>query len=65
MLHVSSVGDGWLKKDKIEAFLNMLLQYFRDAFYPGKDLSLDNMVVKWKGCYKFKMIIPINRSSII
>ena len=52
MLHVSSVGDGWLKKDKIEAFLNMLLQNFRDAFYPGKDLSLDNMVVKWKGCYK-------------
>ena len=55
MLHVTSVGDEQSKKGKIEPFLNMLLQNFQNALYPGKDLSLDEMVVKWKGRSKFKM----------
>ena len=57
MLHVTSVGDEQLKGN-IEPFLNMLLQNFQDAFYPGKDLSLDEMVVKWKDRSKFKMNNP-------
>lgn len=58
MLHVSSVGDERSKKDKIEVFLNMLLENFQGAFYPGGDLSIDEMVVKWKGRSKFKMYNP-------
>ena len=57
-LNVSSVGDKQSKKDKIEPFLNMLLKNFQCAFYSNQDLLLDEMVVKWKGCSKFKMYNP-------
>ena len=36
----------------------MLLDKFQGAFYPERDLSLDEMVVKWKGRSKFKMYNP-------
>ena len=55
MLHAGSIGDEQSKKEKIEPFLNMLINKFRSAFYPEKDLSLDEMVVKWKGRSKYKM----------
>ena len=58
MLHVGSVGDEKATKDKIEPFLNSLLKKFQDAFYPGKNLSIDEMVVKWKGRSKYKMYNP-------
>ena len=53
MLHVNSIGDEKSKKDKIETFLDKLLQNFQRAYYPDKDLSLDEMVVKWKSRSKF------------
>ena len=55
MLHVNSIGDEKSKRYKFEPFLNKLLQNFQRAYYPDKDLSLDEMVVKWKGRSKFKM----------
>ena len=58
MLHVNSIGDEKSKKYKIEPFLNKLLQNFQRAYYPDKDLSLDEMVVKWKGRSKFKIYNP-------
>ena len=60
MLHVASVGDEQSKKDKIERFLNMLLQNFRNAFYAGKGLSRQNGCGKrkWKVRWKFKMYKP-------
>ena len=58
MLHASSIGDEQSKKDKIEPFLNLLLENIQGAFYPGQDLSLDEMVVKWKGRSKYKMYNP-------
>ena len=54
----------YMSAHKIEFFLNILLQNFQDTFYPWKDLSLDEMVVKWKVRSKFEMTIPINRRSI-
>ena len=55
MLHVNSIRDEKSKKDKIEPFLNKLLQNFQRAYYPDKNLLLDEMVVKWKSRSKFKM----------
>ena len=58
MMHASNVEDEIEKKDKIEPFLNKLLRRFQTAFYPGQNLSLDEMVVKWKGRSKYKMYNP-------
>ena len=58
MLHATTVEDEIEKKDKIEPFLNSLLTKFQDAFYPGQNLSIDEMVVKWKGRSKYKMYNP-------
>ena len=47
MFHVNSAEDEEAtKKQKIDPFLNLLLQKFQNAFYSGQDLSLDAMVVK-------------------
>jgi len=56
-LHASWGEDTKSKKDKIEPFLNTLLN-FQAAFYLWEDLSIDEMVVKWKGCTKYKMYNP-------
>lgn len=58
MLHASNVDDEKEKKDKIEPFLNNLLKRFQAAYYPSQNLSLDEMVVKWKGRSKYKMYNP-------
>ena len=58
MLHATTVEDEIEKKDKIEPFLNSLLTKFQDAFYPERNLSIDEMVVKWKGRSKYKMYNP-------
>jgi len=59
MLHASGgEEDEKSKKDKIEPFLNTLLKNFQAAFYPWEDLSIDEMVVKWKGRSKYKMYNP-------
>ena len=58
MLHAAYVDDEREKKDKIEPFLNLLLHKFQAAFYPDKNLSLDEMVVKWKGRSRYRMYNP-------
>lgn len=58
MLHASFVDDEMKKKDKIEPFLNTLLQKFQAALYPEQNLSLDEMVVKWKGRSRYRMYNP-------
>ena len=58
MLHAGAIGDDNSKKSKIEPFLNLLLVKFQSAFYPGENLSLDEMVIKWKGRSKYKMYNP-------
>ena len=58
MLHAGSVGDERSKTSKIEPFMNSLLLNFQEAFYPDKNLSIDEMVVKWKGRSKYKMYNP-------
>ncbi|XP_035825493.1 piggyBac transposable element-derived protein 4-like [Aplysia californica] len=57
MLHCSenSSAEG---KDKIEPFVNSVLESFRRAFYPGKYLALDEMVVGWTGRWKYKQYNP-------
>ncbi|XP_005091357.1 piggyBac transposable element-derived protein 4 [Aplysia californica] len=41
-------------KDKIEPFMNLLLGKFRGAFYPFQELSIDEMVIGFKGRWQFK-----------
>ena len=44
--------------DKIDPFLNILLNNFQAAFYPGQNLSLDEMMAKWKGQSRYCMYNP-------
>ena len=41
-------------KAKIEPFLNGLIASFNDAYQPGKQLSIDEMVIGFKGRFKFR-----------
>jgi hypothetical protein len=43
-------------KDKIEQFMNLLLCKFRKAFYLFQELSIDEMVIGYKGRWKFKQL---------
>ena len=52
MLHASDIEAQ--SKDKIEPFLLKLLEKFQEAFYPFQNLSLDEMVIGWKGRWKYK-----------
>ena len=36
-------------KEKIEQFLNKLCMQFQEVFYPYQNVSIDEMVVKWRG----------------
>ena len=58
MLHAVFVKDEIEKKDKIEPFLNIVLNKFQAAFYPGQNLLLDEMVVKWKGRSRYRVYNP-------
>lgn len=47
MLHA---GDACAqKKEKIEPFMTLLIDNFKKAFYPFEDLSIDEMVIGFKG----------------
>ena len=41
-------------KAKIEPFLNGLIASFNDAYQPGKQLSIDEMVIGFKGRFKYR-----------
>lgn len=52
MMHVSEVGaEG---KSKIEPLVDKIVEKFQEAFYPFEDLSIDEMVIGWKGRWKNK-----------
>lgn len=40
--------------NKIQPFMNSLLSNFQKAFYPFQKLSLDEMVIGWKGRFKYR-----------
>ncbi|GFO32328.1 PiggyBac transposable element-derived protein 4 [Plakobranchus ocellatus] len=42
------------EQEKIEPFLNKLTQAFQAAFYPSKELSIDEMVIGFHGRWKYK-----------
>ncbi|CAG5121162.1 unnamed protein product [Candidula unifasciata] len=52
MLHAA--GDEAEGKDKIEPFINLVLEKCRAAFYPYENLSLDEMVIGFKGRWQYK-----------
>ena len=56
MVHINSVEKEESTKDKIEPFL--LLNKFQNAFYPERDIAIDEIVVKWKGHSKYKTYNP-------
>lgn len=53
MLHAAEVGAE--AKEKIEPFLNRV---FQAAFYPYEDLAIDEMVIGYKGRWKYKQYNP-------
>ena len=57
MLHVSPTEA--VSKAKIEPFINKLVENFKKAYYPYQDVSIDEMVIKWKGRSKYKMYNPM------
>ena len=52
MLHVSEPDSEG--QSKIEPFIKLLLESFQDAYYPFKDVSIDEMVIGYKGRWKHK-----------
>ena len=56
MLHCSETeADG---KAKVEPFINDLVENFQKSFYPFQEVSIDEMVIGWKGRFKYKMYNP-------
>ena len=49
MLH-----EGAQSREKIEPFLKALVARFQASFYPFQDLSIDEMVIGFKGRWKHK-----------
>ena len=61
MLHCSEVGAQG--KAKIEPFVDSLLSKFQDAFYPFQEVSIDEMVIGWKGRFASKQYNPSKPSK--
>ena len=41
-------------KDKVEPFIDLLVKKFKESFYPWQKLSLDEMIIGFKGRWAFK-----------
>ncbi|BFZ21097.1 hypothetical protein BsWGS_24136 [Bradybaena similaris] len=52
MLHCSDSASE--NKDKIEPYMNLLIENFNQAFYPYENLSIDEMVIGFTGRWKYK-----------
>ncbi|GFR57507.1 PiggyBac transposable element-derived protein 4 [Elysia marginata] len=52
MLHCG--GENSEGKEKIEPFVNSLIEKYQAAFYPFQNVSIDEMVIGWKGRWKHK-----------
>ncbi|KAI8775184.1 piggyBac transposable element-derived protein 4 [Biomphalaria glabrata] len=53
MLHVGEPGAE--DKNKIEPFVNSLTERFQFAFTPNQSVSIDEMIIGWKGRWRYKM----------
>ena len=42
------------RQEKIEPFLNKLTKSFQTAYYPDKQVSIDEMVIGYHGRWKYK-----------
>jgi hypothetical protein len=52
MMHASEIEAE--AKNKIEPFMNKLIEKFQAAFYPYMNVAIDEMVIRWKGRWKYK-----------
>ena len=57
MLHISDINEKEAK-EKIESFLNMPVKCFQGAFHPFQNISIDEMVIKYKGRWRNKQDNP-------
>ena len=46
------------EKGKIESFMKKLVSRFQSAIYPYVNVFIDEMVIKFKGCWKQKQYNP-------
>ena len=61
MLHCSEADSEG--KEKVEPFINLLLERFRAAYYPEQNLALDEIVVGWNGRWKYTQYNPSKPSK--
>ncbi|GFN80533.1 PiggyBac transposable element-derived protein 4-like [Plakobranchus ocellatus] len=52
MLHIGNPDEEG--KEKMEPFINMILSNFQGEFYPFEEVSIDEMVIGFKGQWQFK-----------
>ena len=52
MLHVSAIDS--TSKNNVEPFINRFIEKFQQAFYSDKNISVDEMVIGFKGRWKYK-----------
>ena len=57
MLHISDINEKEAK-EKIKSFLNMLVKCFQGAFHPFQNISIYEMVIKYKGRWRNKQYNP-------
>ena len=62
MLHVAPSQESHAK-EKIEPFMKNLIANYQKAFYPYEDVSVDEMVIKYKGRWKNKQYNPSKPSK--
>ena len=53
MLHAGGIDEN-NTQEKIKPFLNKLVANFQAAYYPYQDVSIDEMVIQWRGHWKYK-----------
>ena len=52
MLHASDVNS--VSKERIEQFTKRLVSRYQEAYYPGQNMVIDEMVIGWKGRWRYK-----------
>ena len=62
MLHISDINVK-KAKEKIEPFLNMVVKHFQGAFHPFQNISIYEIVIKYKGIWRNKQCNPSKPSK--
>ena len=47
ILHASDVN--YVSKEKIAPYIKRLVSRYQEAYYPGQNMAIDEMVIGWKG----------------